>query len=114
MSHKDNILVKNHEADLRVEEILNLKKDLLDLLKIKNDLVDMCKYYKNNINVIEVTELNINNIPEELQKKIVTKSIKVYDPIYKQFDKLCSNYPGIKKQDMISLCMLEFINKYNS
>lgn len=109
---KNNTLVKNNKMELELKKVLDFKKEVLDLLNIKDDLIDMLDHHKNNQNVMVIPELNINNIPEKLQKKIVTKSIKIYEPIYKKFNNLCSKYPGIKKQDLISLCILEFIYKY--
>lgn len=72
----------------------------------------MLKNYKNNIPIDDIPELNINFLPKDLQKNITNKSIKIYNPIYKLFDEICCQYGSFKKQDIISLALLEFYNKY--
>ncbi|MCR3761741.1 hypothetical protein KYB31_22470 [Clostridium felsineum] len=97
-----------------IVEFNSIKNDLLELIKNKDDILKIIDDYKKNINnrIIDVPELNINDIPPEMQKNINTRSLKIYDPIYKLFSKLCNKYSSIKKQDLISLALLEFYNKY--
>lgn len=90
----------------------NIKNDLLDLVQNKDDLMEMLKNYKSTINVIDVPQLDINTLPQNLQRDITTKSVKLYSPVYYSFDKLCKAYSSIKKQDLISLALFEFTNKY--
>ena len=47
-----------------------------------------------------------------MQTKIINKSVKVYEKVYQSFDKVCSQFSGIKKQDIISLALYEFYEKY--
>lgn len=109
---------KNNNADLKVidegntKEILRYKNDLLDLINCKNDILEMLKDYKSNTKIIEVPQLDINSLPDDIQDKIISKSMKVYAEAYKLFDMLCSQYPNYKKQDLISLALYEFYNKY--
>lgn len=103
---ENNTLILQSEKD-------TINKDLLELIDLKPDLVELIKLYKkNNEIVIDMEELNINNIPEELKDNIKNRSIKVYDAIYTAFDELCSSYSSIKKQDLLSLSLFEFIQKY--
>lgn len=94
------------------KEMQKYRDDLMELVNYKDSILEMLKYHQNNINVIDVQQLDINSLPEELQKDIINKSIKVYGPVYKLFDEVCSQYPSYKKQDMISLMIYEFYNKY--
>ena len=49
----------------------------------------------------------------EDKRDIINKSIKIYGPVYKLFDEVCTNYPSYKKkQDLISIALLEFCNRY--
>jgi len=73
----------------------------------------MLKYYKNNANIIDVAQLDMNTLPGDVQTDIINKSIKLYAPVQKLYDKVCSQYPSFKKQDMISLALYEFYLKYN-
>ena len=94
------------------KEMQKYRDDLIELVNYKSDIIEMLKYHKNNINVINIDMLDINSLPMELQKDIINKSIKVYEPVYKLFDEICSQYPSYKKQDMLSLMIYEFYNKY--
>ena len=87
-------------------------KDILELINKKTEILEMLDYYKNNTNVIEKTQINLSYLPQEMQTKIINKSIKVYEEVYQSFDKVCSQFSGIKKQDIISLALYEFCEKY--
>ncbi|WP_257676378.1 DNA-binding protein [Clostridium felsineum] len=112
VTHKNNIV--SNDNSKTIVEFNSIKNDLLELIKNKDDILKIIDDYKKNINnrIIDVPELNINDIPPEMQKNINTRSLKIYDPIYKLFSKLCNKYSSIKKQDLISLALLEFYNKY--
>ena len=94
------------------KEMVKYRDDLMELANYKDDILEMLKYHQNNVNVIDVQQLDINSLPDELQTDIINKSIKVYGPVYKLFDEVCGQYPSYKKQDMISLMIYEFHNKY--
>ncbi|RXI50219.1 DNA-binding protein [Clostridium tetani] len=103
---ENNTLILQSEKD-------TINEDLLELINMKADLLEVIKLYKKNNEIaIDMEELNINNIPEELKDNIKNRSIKVYDAIYKLFDELCNSYSSIKKQDLLSLALYEFIEKY--
>lgn len=87
-------------------------KDILELINKKTEILEMLKHYKNSALVIKKSQINISSLPQEMQKDIINKSIKVYNPIYKCFDDICNRYGSIKKQDMISLALYEFCDKY--
>lgn len=94
------------------KEMQKYRDDLMELVNYKDDILELLKYHKNNINVIDVSVLDINSLPSELQTDIINKSIKVYKKVYDLFDEVCSQNLSYKKQDMISLMIYEFYNKY--
>jgi len=98
--------------DYNTKALQKYEKDIIELISRKNDILEMLKNYKNNTPIDDIPELNINSLPKDLQKNITNKSIKIYNPIYKLFDEICSQYGSFKKQDIISLALLEFYNKY--
>lgn len=100
------------KTNTELQEIKIMKTDMIDWMQNKEDILEMLKNYKSNINVIDVPQLDINALPQALQKNITTKSVKLYSPVYDSFDKLCKAYSSIKKQDLISLALFEFTNKY--
>ncbi|WP_146674884.1 helix-turn-helix domain-containing protein [Clostridium cochlearium] len=105
--YKDNIediTIKEIETENNdVDEILKIKSEILELVKAKKDIFKMLKTYKYNTS---------NDIPNELKDKIKIKTIKVYNAVYEEFNKVCNSYSSIKKQDLISLALFEFIQKY--
>ena len=48
----------------------------------------------------------------EVKRDIINKSIKIYEPVYKLFNEVCKSYPSYKKQDLISIALLEFCNRH--
>ena len=104
--------VKKPIEESKTEELQKYDDDIKELVNYKDDILAMLKNYKSNTNVIEVVTLDINSIPNEMQKDIATKSIKVYEPVYKEFDKVCKSYSSYKKQDLVSIALNEFCNKY--
>lgn len=113
-SHKNNTFVSNKDNEKlqSIEDFNKIKNDLIELINNKNDILQMLNEYKSNTKIIDIPQLDINSLPGEMQKDITTKSVKVYEPIYKLFDAICKDYNSIKKQDLISLALLEFYNKY--
>lgn len=108
--HTEPVVEPTNEHNTKV--LQKYEKDIIELISRKNDILEMLKNYKNNTHVDDIPELNINFLPNDLQKNITNKSIKIYNPIYKLFDEICSQYGSLKKQDIISLALLEFYNKY--
>jgi len=87
-------------------------QDIKDLLNVKDELLQMLKNYKSNINTTAKNKLDINNLPIELQTNIVNQSLKVYEPIAMLFNEICTEYSQYKKQDLFSIALLDFCNKY--
>jgi hypothetical protein len=90
---------------------LQIPTEFKELLSLTRDLKEMVGWYKKqiNTNIIEVPELNINNI--KLNGEIITRSFKMYKGIANEFSKFAENRKE-KQKDLISIAILEFINKY--
>jgi len=115
VENNDKISIDN-ELKNKIIKFMDLQKDLIELINLKPDLIDMLQDYKSNEKIIHTENDNIISILNidipELQGDLINKSIKVYDNIARQFDKVCSQYSSIKRQDLYSLALLEFIEKY--
>ena len=113
--NNDKISIDN-ELKNKIIKFMDLQKDLIELISLKPDLIDMLQDYKSNKKIIHTENDNIISILNidipELQGDLINKSIKVYENIARQFDKVCSQYSSIKRQDLYSLALLEFIEKY--
>lgn len=102
--------------EIETEESKSNTYEILDKLKeITPTLMEMTKWYKlkkediredSNISIAD----KLNN--EKLSGEIKGHSIKCYESIYQEFKKVCDQYKSIKDQDLASLALLEFIDKY--
>ncbi|HEY5589314.1 MAG TPA: hypothetical protein VIK86_10240 [Candidatus Paceibacterota bacterium] len=117
-SYQDNIKTIPKPVKRNVVTVTNSNvgpkydNDILELIKHKTELLEMLKDYKNNTKITETEEFNINDLPLDLQTNIIRKTIKIYEPIYNDLNEICNNYGNFKRQDLVSLAILEFCNKY--
>ncbi|MBU3093842.1 hypothetical protein KPL35_17560 [Clostridium sp. CF011] len=88
-----------------------LPSEFKEILSLTGDLKEMLGWYRKqtNTNIIELPELNINN--PKLSGEVVTRSFKMYKEIAEEFSKFAENRKETQK-DLISLALVEFINKY--
>ena len=107
--HQPNLKVPKNQ---RESHITPYQTELIELAENKDALLEMLREYKRDKEVIEVPILDISTLPTDLQTDIINKSIKIYKPIQDLFDNLCNQYPSFRKQDMISLAILEYYNRY--
>ena len=109
--NRDNTIVIEPYKNI-TKELQKYDDDMKELVNYKDAIIVMLKNYKGNVKVIENQKFNINGLPEDMKQNIVNKSIKIYYPVYKTFNQLCNNYSSYKKQDLISMALYEFCNKY--
>jgi len=88
-----------------------LPNEFKDLLSLTGELKEMIGWYRNqtNTNIIELPEININ-IPK-LSGEVITRSFKMYKEIAEEFSKYADSRKETQK-DLISLALLEFMQKY--
>jgi hypothetical protein len=94
-------------------EVFNKKQpnhnaDLEDLLLYKDLLIMMAKE-KLSGNDKQKIDFSILDDYEDSTK---TRSYIINDEINEKFEKVCKQYKRFKKQDILSVALLEFINKY--
>ncbi|MBY6798227.1 hypothetical protein HYH85_18680 [Clostridium botulinum] len=118
-----DILIQNNNKNIKSKEIQVSKKDnlielqdikeLKELLEMKEQLKEIIQEYNKNKNIIDVPEdpelkVDLNKFKGELKGRL----IKVYDNINKDWIKFCKKNNQFKMQDLYSLALLEFMNKY--
>ena len=88
-----------------------LPNEFKELLSLTGELKEMVGWYRNqtNTNIIELPEININ-IPK-LSGEVITRSFKMYKEIAADFSKYADSRKETQK-DLISLALLEFMQKY--
>lgn len=87
--------------------------------KLKNDYLEELDFIRNNLQDLKSLVDRKKDISFVLDKKVyssnkvVNKTIKISEDIYEEFLSICeAKFNYLKIQDIISQCLLEFINKY--
>ena len=80
---------------------------------MKEQLKEIIQEYSKNKNIIDVPEepelkIDLSKFKGELKGRL----IKVYDNINKDWIKFCKKNNQFKMQDLYSLALLEFMNRY--
>ncbi len=118
-----DILIQNNNKNIKPKEIEVSKKDnlielqdikeLKELLEMKEQLKDIIQEYNKNKNIIDVPEkpeLKVDK--DKFEGELKGRLIKVYNNINNDWIKFCKRNNQFKMQDLYSLALLEFINKY--
>ena len=115
----DNECYRNNTpVTFRSEEyhkLLEMIKNYDDITKKLKQMDNVYEWYEKKIldeNVIdiEIPKLEIHDNSE--QKEIVTRSFKLYADVNKDFKKFC-NKSNYKAQDIVSVALREFLDKYD-
>ncbi|MCY6372800.1 hypothetical protein [Clostridium ganghwense] len=117
--HKPNIIVENKKEihkNIFPEEI---KENLLQMIewykkqKEKEDereqIFEWIKKNMQNKDLIEVPEITIDK--QQLRGEVKTRSFTIYSDVLQKFNNFCSNQP-YSKQDLLSMALLEYIDRY--
>ncbi|MBZ9626326.1 hypothetical protein G9F71_026330 [Clostridium sp. FP2] len=111
----DNKSISKQE-NLMMQEFTELKttlSEVTELLEMKDQLKEVIQYYNKSKNIIDVPvppELNIEK--GKFEGELKGRLIKVYDNVNKSWLDFCKNNNQFKMQDLYSLALLEFIEKY--
>ena len=98
---KDNILKYN--KDINDDKLIELI-DMVDTLK------EIIEHYNKNKNVIDI---EINELKPKAVTEVKQKLFKVDAEVLKKWEKFVSEHKEFKVQQLISLALEEFIQKYN-
>ncbi|WP_234124869.1 hypothetical protein [Clostridium hydrogenum] len=113
MSKDDYVYIK------RDNKYYKFIKDNSFTIQQEKNLSEQLLYIKNNFDkfkkLIEAIDNNYLVLDKRIYSqsdKILNKNIKINSLIYDEFTSVCSNkYPFLKLQDIISQCLLDFLNK---
>lgn len=107
----ENKIEINKERNMNVIQIDNkIKNDLLELVDIKNDLVKIVEEYKRNTNIIDIPDLKIDH--SKLTGEVKLTTVRLYSDIIDNFKIFSDMYKEYSKQDLYSIALYEFIEKY--
>lgn len=93
----------------------SIPKEVNELLSLTAELKEMLEWYRKqtNPNVIETEIYNINLNDPKLDGEVVTRSFKIYKDIAEEFKDFATTRKETIK-DLVSIALLEFIEKYKN
>lgn len=113
---------KKYYESNKVTESLPLSVEMAgiaEIINVKDELFNMLEWYQKQItkeqmegNIVQ-EQLDINQFSRELQGEVVVKYLKAYKEIFERFEKLSDKYKFVKRQDMLSLALLQFCERYD-
>lgn len=117
---KENVRKNLDKSKEKSEAIIIPEKfnDIKFFIKNKDKFFDMLEWYedrkeKENIKLNSVSQrIDIDDYAEELRGEVSVKYLKIYTNIYKRYEKFFDKYPKISKQDMLSLALLLFCERF--
>lgn len=114
---KNNKNISNKVDVFKENTITGIKEDqlkgLLELLELKDQLKELIQNNIKSKNIIEVdlTELKVDT--SKFEGEPVGRLIRVYKNVNDSWIKFCKENSQFKMQDLYSLALLEFIDKYS-
>lgn len=102
--------------EIELEQVQELKgslKDIKELIEMKDQLKELIQNYNKSINVIDVQidELKIDK--DKFEGDLEGRLIKVYENVNKKWKAFCKKNNQFKLQDLYSLALLEFVERYD-
>lgn len=119
IEHKEIEASKPVEGNLnilepsRLKNIENALKEVKELIEIKEEIKEVIQKYNKDKNVIDVVgkqELKIDF--SKFEGEVKGRYVKVYGNINEDWIKFCKKNKQFNIQDLYSLALLEFMDKY--
>lgn len=105
-SNTNALKIENNTSNYNVEKLYEMNMLLLDKLSNSNTQI--------NTNTSEVIEADIKLVADFDDTNYKQTSIKVNKSIWEEFNKNCKeNHKQLDKQELISIALRDFNNKYN-
>lgn len=108
----------NIPVTFRSEEyykLLEMIKNYDDMITKSKQIDQVYEWYKKKIldeNIIDIEIPKLQILDNVEQKEIVTRSFKLYADVNKDFKSFC-NKSNYKAQDIVSVALREFLDKYD-
>lgn len=105
-----SLVISGKRQDLL--DMLGMKDQLKRLLEKQDKYQEMLDWYeKKQKNVIEIPEIKING--KSIGTEIVSKTFKVSKAVLKRFIEFANKHSQFKMQDILSMAMIEYIERYH-
>lgn len=118
-NNKDNsILLKSDEHKYTTNILQVYKNDLLELINAKDEILNIVKehrdgtYYKDTTNIIEVVAPIRIHI-KEFKTNAKSTSVRIYNETLEKWKRFCNQNKKYSNQDLLSMALEEYIEKYS-
>lgn len=111
-NNHSNIMANHPNNEIDNHDITEVIKEIKDIISIKDDILKIVKLYNEGKLVFNNKHIQIdkNRIKDT---KGVTKAIKIYPGILDEFKGFCNKYSEFKIMDLLSMAMIEYMDKYD-
>ena len=107
---KENIIPSDNQEIIKLKNALSEVKELLEMKDQLKELIQDHNRSKSIIDVIEPHELKVDK--DRFEGGLKGRLIKVYDNVNNEWISFCKSNDQFKMQDLYSIALLEFIEKY--
>lgn len=87
------------------------KEKLINLINEYDTIRELIEWYHKQKNIVELPELKIDK--SKLTGEIKTTTIRLYSNVWDKFKFFSEKYPEYKAMDLISMALIEFMEKYD-
>lgn len=114
IDNTDNVIQNEYNTNILQE----YKKDFIEILEAKNDIFEVISAFKNGVyhkdttNVIEVITATEGIHIKEFNSQARGTSVRIYDETLQKWKKFCNKNKKYSNQDLISMALEEYIDKY--
>ena len=106
--------IKPHEykPNINIFNNKDAENKILDIIEKHDNIQEMLEWYNNQKNVIEVdlNELKINS--DKLHGEIKTTTVRLYNEVWEGFRSFMEGYKEYKSMDLISMALVEYMDRY--
>ncbi|BDR65720.1 DUF4250 family protein [Clostridium tetani] len=88
----------------------HIREKLVNIIDSYDNIQAMLKWFENQKNIIEVQEINIDT--DKLIGDVKTTTVRLYSKVWDDFRKFMKDYPEYKSMDLVSMALVEYMNKY--
>jgi len=90
-----------------------LMKEVKELLSMKDDLKELIQYHNRNKNIVDVIEsIELKVDKARFKGGLKGRLIKVYDNVNNDWIEFCKSNNQFKMQDLYSMALLDYIEKF--
>ena len=86
------------------------KEKLIDIIDDYEKIQEMLTWFNNQKNIVEIYDISIDT--DKLKGNVKTTTVRLYDKVWDDFRGFMKDYPEYKSMDLISMALIEYMDKY--